>query len=292
MVQIGLGYVNGLRSRTTRRPWLKSGSARGASAAWPSWRRGPASATTRCPAWRGRARASRSSPMQRARAREARRIALWRLGVAQGSGPNGQLSLPLPLPEAPKLRELDEWEVAVADYASTGMTLGAHPLALIRHELEEAVVNADLAVLPDRREVEIAGIVVARQRPGNGQGHRLHAARGRDGRGERDRAAARLHRVPPRGEDGVLRARRGAPGAARQGDQRPREHGWSRSPLPTCHRPRSARSSPIRSRETGRTWRGRRRCGSLRAEAPQERWRRSRRRRRALAAEDDDRAGS
>ena len=58
----------------------------------------------------------------------------------------------------------------MADYASTGMTLGAHPLALIRHELEEAVVNADLAVLPDRREVEIAGIVVARQRPGTAKG--------------------------------------------------------------------------------------------------------------------------
>ena len=153
-----------------RRPWSTSESARGASAAWPSWRRAPASATTRCRAWRGRARASRSSRIPRTLG--ARRggsrcgASAWRRARGRtGSSPSHS--------RFPRLRscaELDEWEVAVADYASTGMTLGAHPLALIRHELEDAVVNADLAVLPDRRELEIAGIVVARQRPGTAKG--------------------------------------------------------------------------------------------------------------------------
>ncbi len=90
--------------------------------------------------------------------------------LRRGRGQRGQLSLPLPLPDAPELRELDDWEVAVADYASTGMTLGTHPVALLRDELDGVVPNADLAVLPDRRSLEIAGVVVARQRPGTAKG--------------------------------------------------------------------------------------------------------------------------
>ena len=50
------------------------------------------------------------------------------------------------------------------------MTLGTHPVALLRDELDGVVLNDDLAVLPDRREVEIAGVVVARQRPGTAKG--------------------------------------------------------------------------------------------------------------------------
>ncbi len=88
----------------------------------------------------------------------------------RGRGREGQLSLPLPLPDAPELRELDEWEVAVADYASTGMTLGTHPVALLRDELDGVAPNEDLAVLPDERPVEVAGVVVARQRPGTAKG--------------------------------------------------------------------------------------------------------------------------
>ncbi len=168
-VQIGLGYVNGLRKDDAQAVVSeRERSGRFGSLAELASRAGIRDDALSRLAWAG-ACESIEPDSENAR-KEARRIALWRLGVAQGSGPNGQLSLPLPLPEAPKLRELDEWQVAVADYASTGMTLGAHPLALIRHELEEAVVNADLAVLPDRREVEIAGIVVARQRPGTAKG--------------------------------------------------------------------------------------------------------------------------
>jgi error-prone DNA polymerase len=105
-----------------------------------------------------------------------RREELWRLGIARGSGRRRggeatQLSLPLPLPDAPELRPLDSWERIVADYASTGITLGDHPMELMRSELREGVAtSADLARLPHGSQVTVAGLVVARQRPATARG--------------------------------------------------------------------------------------------------------------------------
>ena len=61
----------------------------------------------------------------------SRREALWELGAASGGRrlPAGtQLALPLEAPAAPDLRSETPWERLVADYASTGMTLGEHPM--------------------------------------------------------------------------------------------------------------------------------------------------------------------
>ena len=116
-----------------------------------------------------------------------RREDLWRLGVARAAaaGPAGrggamtrteaaahQLSLPLPIPAAPSLRELDSWERLVADYASTGIAIAEHPMALLRPSLERArVARAPTSTrVPDGRRVEIAGMVVARQRPATARG--------------------------------------------------------------------------------------------------------------------------
>jgi error-prone DNA polymerase len=103
-----------------------------------------------------------------------RRETLWRLGVASEGrriGEATQLALPLEAPTAPALREQSPWERLVADYASIGMTLGAHPMALLREELDERVVDsAAVWKLPDRSEVEVAGMVVARQRPATARG--------------------------------------------------------------------------------------------------------------------------
>ena len=84
-----------------------------------------------------------------------RRRALWDLGIATPGGglvePGAQLALPLPLPASPDLRSLSAWERMLADYAGTGMTVAAHPLALLRPSLEEAetppVTSRDLATL-------------------------------------------------------------------------------------------------------------------------------------------------
>jgi error-prone DNA polymerase len=106
-------------------------------------------------------------------AARARRTALWELGVAAPgvSVRDGtQLSLPLDLPVAPELEPLAAWDAMVADYATTGLTLGAHPLALLRPELRGAVTTADLERLPHKTPVRIGGLVVARQRPGTAKG--------------------------------------------------------------------------------------------------------------------------
>jgi len=79
--------------------------------------------------------------------------------------------LPLAVPAAPRLRELGEWERLVADYSSTGMTLGEHPLGLLRPGLDEGLAtSADLERIPDRSRVRVAGLVVARQRPATAKG--------------------------------------------------------------------------------------------------------------------------
>jgi error-prone DNA polymerase len=103
-----------------------------------------------------------------------RRPALWQLGVAAPGErlPAGtQLSLPLEVPEAPPLRTLDPWASMVADYATTGLTLGAHPMALLRPGLVEDVVSCrELERLTHGAPVRIGGLVVARQRPGTAKG--------------------------------------------------------------------------------------------------------------------------
>jgi error-prone DNA polymerase len=59
----------------------------------------------------------------------------------------------------------------VADYATTGLTLGPHPLALLRPALPAGAVScADLERLPHETPVKLGGLVVARQRPGTAKG--------------------------------------------------------------------------------------------------------------------------
>jgi error-prone DNA polymerase len=103
-----------------------------------------------------------------------RRAALWRLGTASGSQavPVGtQLSLPLEPPTAPQLPSLGGWERMLADYRSTGMTLATHPMELLRPELgPEVALAVDLKTMRDRVAVEVAGLVVARQRPATAKG--------------------------------------------------------------------------------------------------------------------------
>lgn len=63
-------------------------------------------------------------------------------------------------------------EEVFADYASTGLTLRAHPLALLRDEtpFNRCRRHGDLGAADNRRFVRIAGIVTCRQRPGTASG--------------------------------------------------------------------------------------------------------------------------
>jgi error-prone DNA polymerase len=80
--------------------------------------------------------------------------------------------LPLaPVPRAaegtPLLAPPSEGQNIAADYRSHGLTLGRHPLALLREDLAagHVLTAAGLADLPHGRVVRVAGIVTARQRP-------------------------------------------------------------------------------------------------------------------------------
>lgn len=81
-----------------------------------------------------------------------------------------QLALPLDV-EAPELRELSAWERLVADYGSTKVTLREHPMELMRPGLPERFVrSSELQALRSGSRVELAGLVVARQRPATAKG--------------------------------------------------------------------------------------------------------------------------
>jgi len=57
-----------------------------------------------------------------------------------------------------------------ADYAGTKVSIGKHPMALLRANLPDAWRAADLVQAPDRTRVRIAGNVICRQRPGTAKG--------------------------------------------------------------------------------------------------------------------------
>jgi error-prone DNA polymerase len=106
-----------------------------------------------------------------------RRAALWQLGVASAAegvpGEEGaQLALPLRLPDAPRLRSLGRWQRLIADYATSGVTIGDHAMAILRPRLTVPmlVTSAQLSRLPSGGEVAVAGLVIARQRPGTARG--------------------------------------------------------------------------------------------------------------------------
>ncbi len=105
---------------------------------------------------------------------KGRREALWEAGVA-GTGvrhdEGTQMALPLETSAAPALPPLGGWGEAIADYRSIGMTLGGHPMELIRAGLgPDLLRSTDLERVQDGRTVEVAGMVVARQRPETAKG--------------------------------------------------------------------------------------------------------------------------
>lgn len=100
-----------------------------------------------------------------------RRAALWDAVV---SVPDKDILREAPVYEtvSPQLTLLTEGQSLVADYDSLGLTLGRHPLELLRDTLSKLRFSSS-AVLqeqPDRRLVRAAGIVTVRQRPGTAKG--------------------------------------------------------------------------------------------------------------------------
>jgi error-prone DNA polymerase len=76
-------------------------------------------------------------------------------------------------PEAiPLLRKPTEGQDIVADYRSLGLSLGRHPVALLRARLdrERYLPAARLPALPSGARVRVAGLVITKQRPGTATG--------------------------------------------------------------------------------------------------------------------------
>ena len=108
-----------------------------------------------------------------------RRVLLWELGlvpqaesVPGSRGNERQLALPLdPTVETPTLREQTDWERMLADYRTTSLSVGVHPLELLRPHLPEGVLSsAELERCRDGRRVRVAGMAIARQRPSTAKG--------------------------------------------------------------------------------------------------------------------------
>ena len=99
-----------------------------------------------------------------------RRAGLWRVrGLARGE-PAPLLS-GLPDREAqPTLPGMALSEHVIADYRTTRLSLKAHPMSFLRAELKRERVRscAEAAALKDGASVAAAGVVLVRQRPGNG----------------------------------------------------------------------------------------------------------------------------
>jgi len=175
VVRIGLGYVKGVRAEEMEALVAerdRGGAYRGVAEL--ASRAGAGLASLERLAWAGALDAVPAAGGVRDGANEDRRQALWRVGVS-GRGRVGaagtQLALPLEPPVAPELEPLGAWGELIADYRSTGVTLGEHPLALLRSGLGASIRrSADLERIEDGAEVEVAGMVVARQRPETAKG--------------------------------------------------------------------------------------------------------------------------
>ncbi len=95
---------------------------------------------------------------------EDRRDGLWQVEQPVGVGElfDGKVVSPL--------EAMTEVERTNADFAGTGLTTGAHPMALIREQLPDVWTAADLLEAVNGARVWIGGLVICRQRPGTAKG--------------------------------------------------------------------------------------------------------------------------
>jgi error-prone DNA polymerase len=108
-----------------------------------------------------------------------RRDLLWELGLAVRpqsvpgtQGEAKQLALALePTAETPDLPDLTRWERMLADYRRTGLSVGVHPLELLRPHLPAGTLaSVELQEARHGSPVAFAGLAVARQRPATANG--------------------------------------------------------------------------------------------------------------------------
>ncbi|MGH9650279.1 MAG: OB-fold nucleic acid binding domain-containing protein, partial [Terriglobales bacterium] len=100
-----------------------------------------------------------------------RRDALWQ--VERAARPAGPLLEEVPAPDSPSpLALMTDEERLMADFTGTGLTVGPHPMAFRRAQMNAMGVAraVDLPHLAAGKHLRIAGCVIARQRPGTARG--------------------------------------------------------------------------------------------------------------------------
>jgi len=97
-----------------------------------------------------------------------RRLAHWEAAGASRRPPLDALRVEI----APVLAPPSEGQDIVADYASLGLTLGRHPLALLRPQLRKLglIASDRMHQLPHGSATRVAGLVTCRQRPDTASG--------------------------------------------------------------------------------------------------------------------------
>ena len=98
---------------------------------------------------------------------EHRRDAQWKVEIKREED---DLFSRLETEAALPLVQMNAVERLRADYSGTGLSVGAHPMKLIRDRLPEIWRAADLAAGKNGTPVKIAGQVICRQRPGTAKG--------------------------------------------------------------------------------------------------------------------------
>ncbi len=95
-----------------------------------------------------------------------------RWAVAGAEKPEGLFDSVHRYEATPLLRKPTEGQNIVADYQSVGLTLERHPLQLIRHHLDRYNYQAAdrLPTMSDGQTINVAGIVITKQRPGTASG--------------------------------------------------------------------------------------------------------------------------
>lgn len=98
---------------------------------------------------------------------DTRREAQWQVEIARPADDlfaRVEAGATLPLPD------MSRFERMSADYSSTGMTLGPHPMKLIRSQLSDCWKASELKQAKTGTRVLTAGNIICRQRPGTAQG--------------------------------------------------------------------------------------------------------------------------
>lgn len=104
----------------------------------------------------------------------SRREQLWQLGLVarprhHTAGTQGALDIAAP--DSPEFAQLSLLEEVAADFQSTGMSVRAHPVEIMRDMLPAHIVQvAECENVAHKSVIEIVGAVVARQRPPSAKG--------------------------------------------------------------------------------------------------------------------------